>query len=199
MGDTGRMSAPGEHRPTFGWLHRRVDPDRPLDGAYVQRGWARLYRPGPWRAAAAVVVSVVACALAFLALVSMSAAVGLFTRLVVALLGIGLVGAVLWFGARVLAAGVYVTDHAVRLTGLRRHRVLAWDDVVDVRRVPTASRALGIGPRTDATAVVMVDRGGDDVMTPLNSVSADFLGRAEAFDMAALGLERWWHDSTGPR
>jgi hypothetical protein len=190
------MSAPREHKPTFGWLHRHPDPDRPLDAAYVQRQWSRLYRPGPWRTAGVAAVSLVACALAFVALVSMSAAVGLFTRLVVSALGIAVVGAVLWFGARVLAAGVYVTDHAVRLTGLRRHRILPWSEVVDVRRVPARPRAFGIGPRRDGTTVVMVDRAGDDVATPLTSVSADFLGRAEAFDMAALGLERWWHDST---
>jgi hypothetical protein len=64
-----------------------------------------------------------------------------------------------------------------------------------VRRVRSPARPLGLLPGRDAEVVVLVRRSGDDVLTPMTSVSSDFLGRPEAFDIAALALERWWHDS----
>mgnify|MGYP003374656739 CR=1 FL=1 len=195
MGDTDRMSERGEHRPTFGWLTRRPDPDRPLDGAYVQRHWVRLHRPGPWRLAGVGVLVLLTTVLAMLTLVSLSGAGGLLTRLVVMALGGVLLAATFALTLRVFTAGVHVTDQAVRVSGVRRHRTLPWTDVVDVRRLHDTSPLLGVLPRTGATRVVMVVRGGDDVDTGITTVSSDFLGRAEAFDIAALALERWWQDA----
>jgi hypothetical protein len=56
---------------------------------------------------------------------------------------------------------------------------------------------LGIGPRVDGERVVVVLRDGSELDTTISTVSADFLGRAEAYDVAALGLDRWWHASRG--
>lgn len=186
---------PREHRPTFGWLSRTPDPDRPLDARYVQERWVRLYRPGPWRALGVTALGLLLVLLTIAVTLAVTSATGWALRLIVLLVGLALLAAAFAAVGRVLTTAVYVHDHGVRVAGLRRLTTLGWDDVVDVRRLRSPARPLGLLPRRDAETVVLVRRGGDDVLTPMTSVSSDFLGRPEAFDMAALALERWWHDS----
>jgi hypothetical protein len=189
------MTSPREHRPTFGWLHRADDPHRPLDGAVVQERWLSLYRPGPARAAAVIVLTLLTSSVAFLALLATGATVGLFSRLVVLVVGLGVLGLLIALTLRVLTAGVSVNDQGVRITGLVRARALPWVDVVDVRRVPVRARLLDVLAPRPAERVVLVRDDGEEVATPMTTVSSDFLARAEAFDIASLALERWWRDS----
>ena len=70
-------------------------------------------------------------------------------------------------------------------------RAWQWRDVADVRSVPGSTRLLGTPVRVDGHAVVLVLSDGSDVETPLSDRSGDFLGRSEAYDMAATAVEGW--------
>jgi hypothetical protein len=61
--------------------------------------------------------------------------------------------------------------------------------VFDVRSVPGPTRLLGTPVRVGGNAVFLVLSDGTDVETPLADRSADFLGRAEAYDMASSAVE----------
>lgn len=195
MPHDGGVAAP-EHRKSLitRLIWREPDPHRPLDHDYVQRKWVRLYRPGPWR----VAVMVPTALLLVLAMtVVVTAALATPGHMLVRVTGLAvaaLVAAVIGlFLSRVLTAGVYVNDEALRMLSLRGTRVVPWSGVVDVRRVPGPLPMLGLPIRSaNAEQVVLVLTDGDDLATPVTSVSADFLGRAEAFDIAAMALERWW-------
>jgi hypothetical protein len=105
------------------------------------------------------------------------------------------VGLVFWATARILSVGVYATD-----TLMRQNRVVSavecdWADVVDVRRVASRVRVLGIGPRAEGERVVVILRDGDEIATTITTHSPDFLLRPEAYDQAALAVERWWEEA----
>ena len=122
---------------------------------------------------------------------------GLVTLAIVGALSIAAILLASTFTVRVLSAGVYVTDFGVRLLTLRTERVHAWTEIADVRRVSVSKRPLGLLPTREAQCVVMVSRGGDDIDAHLSTVGPDFFGRPEAYDIAALSLERWWRDGRG--
>lgn len=191
----GRVTVPPARRSLVSRLFgREPDPNRPLDHDYVQRKWVRLYRPGPWRVAV-MVPTVLVMALAMTVVVA--AALATPGHVVVRMTGLAVAAVVAaaigLFLSRILTAGVYVNDDALRMLSLRGSRVVPWSGVVDVRRVPGPQPMLGLPIRsTNAEQVVLVLADGDDIATPVTSVSADFLGRAEAFDIAAMALERWW-------
>lgn len=195
MPHDGGVAAP-EHRKSLitRLIWREPDPHRPLDHDYVQRKWVRLYRPGPWR----VAVMVPTALLLVLAMtVVVTAALATPGHMLVRVTGLAVAAlvaaAIGLFLSRVLTAGVYVNDEALRMLSLRGTRVVPWSGVVDVRRVPGPLPMLGLPIRSaNAEQVVLVLTDGDDLATPVTSVSADFLGRAEAFDIAAMALERWW-------
>ena len=186
---------PREHRPTLHWFTRPPDPDRPLDDRFVQHRWTRLYRVGPWRALAVGLLALPLVLLTAAVTLAVTSATGWALRVLVLVVGLAVLAAAFTAVARVLTTGVYVNDHGVRVAGLRRLTTLSWDEVVYVRRLHGTARPLGLLPAREADLVVLVRRGGDDVVTPVTSVSADFLARPEAFDIASLALERWWHDS----
>jgi hypothetical protein len=97
-----------------------------------------------------------------------------------------------WITARVLSVGVYANDRSLKQNFVRTAVECDWDDVVDVRRVADRVRLLGIGPRSDGERVLVILRDGDEVATSITTHSPDFFLRAEAFDQAALAVERWW-------
>lgn len=175
-------------------LTRTPDPNRPLDHAYVQRRWTRLYRPGPWRAAVSVAAALTFALLASSALSGTLAVPATWLQRIVVLLVAGLlVSGVGILVMRTLAAGVYVTDAAVRLLTVRRTVVLPWREVRDVRRVPGRVPLLDLPfLAVEGERLLLVLADGSDLPTPLTNRSADFAGRAEAYDVAALRLERWW-------
>ena len=177
------------------WFPRR-EYHGPLDTDYVQHKWLRLYRPGPVR-----VFGTGLCGLATMLIAALAITFATQSRGLVAIATVGLISlAMLWgaatFTIRVLTGGVYVTDFGVRLLTLRSARVLPWGDIVDVRRVAESRRPLGLFPQRAAQSVLMVMKTGDDLDSHVNTVNTDFLGRPEAYDIAALSLERWWHDAT---
>lgn len=189
-------SDPRTPRPLFRVFDRDPDRHRPVDADYVQVRPVRLHRPGPWRSALVVVLAVLTTWSALAAAVAVVGARGLLVKAVV-LVAVGLpVAALVWLTSRVLAAGPYVTDHALRHNRVLSHTEVEWADVVDVRRVPGPVRMLGIGPHVEGEQVVVVLRDGSELGTTLTTHSPDFLRRAEAYDVAALALERWWRDTT---
>ncbi len=195
MPHDGQVTAPAPRRSLVSrLLGREPDPHRPLDHDYVQTRWVRLYRPGPWRVAVLVPAALVLAFAASIVLVAVLAVrvhpvLHLGTLLVAALVLAGL-GLLL---TRAMTSGVYVNDQGVRVVSLRRSRVMRWDEVVDVRRVAGPQAVFGLPMvRQDGERVLLILRGGSDVPTPVATGAADFAGRAEAYDIAASALERWW-------
>ncbi len=190
------MTQRDQPRPSgWVWFPRR-EYHGPLDANYVQHKWLRLYHPGPVR-----VLVTGLCALATMLIAAISITLATQSRGLLAIGAVGLVSlAMLWgaatFTIRVLSGGVYVTDFGVRLLTLRSARVIPWVEIVDVRRVAESRRPLGLLPKRAAQSVLMVTKTGDDLDSHVNTVNADFLGRPEAYDIAALSLERWWRDGT---
>ena len=183
-----------QQRPIFRFFDRDPDRHRPLDGDFVQVRPVRLHRPGPWRVALVVVLAVSSAWLALLGVLAVvTAQAG--TRLVVLAVVAVPVGVAWWLTSRVLTTGVYVHDRGLRQSRLLSTTEVDWSAVTDVRRVPDRVPLLGIGPRTDGERVVLVLTDGTDLPTTITTRSADFLGRAEAYDIAARGLERWWRAS----
>lgn len=191
------MSPPRQQRPLFRVFDRDPDRHRPLDGDFVQERAVRLHRPGPWRTALVVALAILTTWSALAAAVAVAGARGLALKALVLLVAMIPVGALVWVTSRVLAVGPYVNDRMLRQTRVLSLTEVGWSDVADVRRVRMRVPVLGIGPRVDGERVVVVLRDGSELETTISTVSADFLGRAEAYDVAALGLDRWWHASRG--
>jgi hypothetical protein len=170
------------------------DPDRepgPLDEAYRQTRWMRPYRPGPLRLAVCLAIIVV---LLFATMVSLIAAYGSASVVELGLRGViaaAVYGALVWAVFRAYLSGVWVTDDGVRIVRPMSTRAWPWRDIADVRSVPGSTRLLGTPVRVDGHAVVLVLSDGSDVETPLTDRSGDFLGRPEAYDMAATAVEGW--------
>ena len=191
------MSPPRQQRPLFRVFDRDPDRHRPVDGDFEQVTPVRLHRPGPWRTAAVISLAVLTTWTALAAAVAVSGARGLGVKAVVLVIAMLPVALLVTVTSRVLAVGPYVSDRVLRQTRALSVSEVPWAEVADVRRVRTRVPLLGIGPRVDGERVVLVLRDGSDLETTLTTASADFLGRAEAYDVAALGLERWWHESRG--
>lgn len=188
-------SDPRAQRPLFRVFDRDPDRHRPVDGDYVQDRPVRLHRPGPWRSALVLVLAMLTTWSALAAAVAVAGARGLLIKALV-LVVVGLpVAALVWVTSRVLAVGPYVTDRALRQNRVLSHAEVDWTEVVDVRRVPGPVRVLGVGPHVTGEQVVVVLRDGSDLDTSVTTHSPDFLGRAEAYDVAALAVERWWRDT----
>jgi len=187
---------PREQKPPLFRVFPR-DPDRhvPVDGDYVQVRPVRLHRPGPWRTALVVALAILAAWTSLAAVLAVTVAQGLAAKLLVLAVVSVPVGLVFWATARILSVGVYANDRALKQNRIATADEGDWADVVDVRRVKDRVRLLGLGPRVDGERVVVVMRDGDEIATTITTHSPDFLLRAEAFDQAALAVERWWEQS----
>jgi hypothetical protein len=191
------MSPPRQQRPLFRVFDRDPDRHRPLDSDYVQSRPVRLHRPGPWRTALVVLLAVLTTWCALAAAVAVAGARGLLVKALVLVVVMIPVGVLVWLTARILAVGPYVTDEALRQNRVLSVSEVTWTDIADVRRVRMPVPVLGVGPRTGGERVVVVLRDGSELATTITTASADFLGRAEAYDVAALAVERWWQESRG--
>src|SRR5205085_1540840 len=92
-------------------------------------------------------------------------------------------------------AGVWVTDQGVRSLRPFSTRVWEWTEVADVRSVSGSTRLLGSPIRVPGRCVVLVLADGSDIETPVTDRSPDFLGRREAYDIAAASIEGWLQQS----
>jgi hypothetical protein len=174
-----------------GWRFWPEPEPGPVDDAYVQARWVRPYRPGPFRVGACLLLLVLLAYLTVGGLLAMYGSRGyadLAARTLIA--GVVFVLLVLLL-VRTYLAGVWVTDHHVRVLRLLSTRVWGWTDVADVRSVPGPARVLGLPLRVPGRTVVLVLTDGSDVETPVDDRSPDFLGRVEAYDMASGAVEGW--------
>jgi hypothetical protein len=183
--------------PLFRVFDRDPDRHRPVDGDYVQARPVRLHRPGPWRTGLVIVMALVAAWVGLAAVLAVSVAHGLATKLIVGAVAMVPVLLVYWFTARVLSVGVYATDATVRQNHLLTAVESDWADVVDVRRVAGPVRLLGVGPKVAGEQVFVVLRDGSDIATSITTHGADFLLRPESYDQAALAVEHWWTGTQG--
>jgi len=178
-----------------GWKFWPEREPGPVDDRFVQDKWVRPYRPGPVRVLATFLVGTVAVFTGFTGFLAVLAEPVAWVRLVNLLFTVVVAGSLAVFGSRILAAGVWVNDFGVRILGLVRNDELPWGSVADVRRVDGQARLLGspLRRRGDTVWIVLAD--GTDRETPLSDVGPDFLARSEAYDMAAMAVERWFEET----
>jgi hypothetical protein len=158
---------------------------RPLPHSAQDR-WMRPYRPGPWRVAAAAVSLIFASYLLFAALI-MVAAGGVQGAGVCLAAAVAVIVGTL----RLLRMGVWVSGKGLRHVGYFFTSTLAWRDITSVRTAQQPVRVLGLPRSVQGQALLVTRRGGDAGRPLLTDHNADFLGRVEAFDMAADAIEGW--------
>jgi hypothetical protein len=180
-----------------GWKFWPDTPKGPVDDAYRQIAWIRPYRPGFPRVAATVVLSLFVGYFGSVALLGVLAAtVPLAERILVALVVLPVTFGVGVLVARLFASGVYVNDYGLRIVTPWRTLTTRWPEVVDVSDSEQRVGLLGWPlPRLPGHVVVVTLRDLGPIRTQLTSRGADFLGRAEAYEMAASAVERWWRDT----
>jgi hypothetical protein len=152
----------------------------------AQDEWIRPYRPGPYRIAGAALLLMLVSYLLFAALV-----VALSGEPVAA--GIILAAAVLMlaYALRLVRVGIWVSEHGVRQVSVLKTRTVPWEGIASIRTSQQPVRWLGL-PRTLQGQAVLITCTGGEVLRPLlTDHNADFLGRGEAFDMAADRVEDW--------
>lgn len=152
----------------------------------AQDRWMRPYRPGPWRVATA-------------ALALMLASYLLLAALIMALAG-GVSGAEAMLGAavviivstlRLLRTGVWLSGKGVRQVGYLLTVTVPWGKVASVRTAQQPVKVLGLPRTVQGQALIVTRRGGQPLRPLLTDHNADFLGRVEAFDIAADAIESW--------
>jgi len=100
--------------------------------------------------------------------------------------------------ARFFASGVYVNDDGLRLVTVRGMRSLPWREIADVSSAAARTPIMGVPfVRTPGQLVIVTMRDTGPVPTAMTSTGLDFVGRPEAYDAAALAVERWWRDAGG--
>ena len=171
-------------------------PPGPVDDAYAQTRWLRPYRPGVVR---------VATSLLLLATLGLVLQVSLLTtfrapttadtlvRLAITVVLLVVLGTVF---SRCYLAGVWVTDHRVRVLRPLSTRSWAWSEIADVRSVAGPTRVLGTPLALPGHAVVLVLADGFRRRHPGVRPVAGLLGRPEAYDMAAGAVEGWFEAAT---
>ncbi|MFH8365244.1 hypothetical protein [Streptomyces sp. NPDC018031] len=160
------------------------DPD-PLPYDARDR-WRRPYRPGPWRVAGAALLLLLASYILFSALIIAMAG---------ALPGAGVCVAVatgvIVLAVRLVRTGVWVSGAGLRQMALFTTTTMAWGRVGAVRTVQQPVRFLGLPRTVQGQAVIVEPAGGAPLRPIITDHNADFLGRPEAFDMAADAIEGW--------
>ncbi|WUV84900.1 hypothetical protein OG552_26970 [Streptomyces sp. NBC_01476] len=148
--------------------------------------WTRPYRPGPWRVAAAALALMLAAYLLLAALIMALAggASGAATVLVIALLMIACT-------LRLLRVGVWLSGKGVRQVGYFGTVTVPWGRVASVRTAQQPVKVMGLPRTVQGQALLITRRGGQSLRPLLTDHNADFLGRIEAFDIAADAIESW--------
>jgi hypothetical protein len=172
-------------------------PPGPVDDAYAQTRWLRPYRPGLVRVLTSLFL------LAVLGLVVQVALLTTFHAADPATLAIRIAVTVVLTGGLGLAfsrcylSGVWVSDHKVRVLRPLSTSVWSWSELADVRSVAGPTRLLGSPLAVPGHQVLLVLADGRDVATPVTDRSADFLGRPQAYSMAADAVEGWFQLGRG--
>jgi Bacterial PH domain len=172
----------------------RFWPERaagPVDDAYHQIRWVRPYRPGPVRVGLCLLLLFALLYATMVSLLAVYGSASLAELAVRTLLAAATCLAVLTVAVRAYLSGVWVTDDGVRVLRPLSTHVWTWAQVADVRSVPGPTRLAGTPVRVLGHRLVLVLADGTDVQTPLTDRSPDFLGRVEAYDMAASAVEGW--------
>ena len=180
-----------------GWKLVPDNPKGPVGREYHQIRLLRPYRPGLPRIVLSILGVVVFLIPMYSSLIILlGSGTPLIPRLLIAgsfaliAFGIGILV------SRFFTAGVYVNDNGIRIVMMRKMLSVPWGEVVDVSSAASRTEVLGIPfARTTGHVVVVTTRDGGPVRTPVISTGLDFLGRLEAYDAAALAVERWWRDA----
>ncbi|MCX4236831.1 hypothetical protein ACH4Y0_29385 [Streptomyces sp. NPDC020707] len=150
--------------------------------------WRRPYRPGPWRVGSAALSLLLASYLLFAAVIIAVAgnASGGSVCLVLAVV-------VIASALRLLRMGAWVSAAGLRRVRFVQTTTTPWAHVMVVRTVQQPVRWLGMPRTVQGQALVLVRGGhsGNETTPLLTTHNADFLGRPEAFDRAADGVEVW--------
>lgn len=163
----------GEHpRPIFGFLWPQRDPNAPVDDAYEQVRLIRVPGRGPLRIA--MLVSGTA-GLTLLTGTAITAAIGTSWVLLVPVSA--LIATFLVLLLRAWSIGTYVNDAGIAVQRLLRTDSARWTDVSEVM--------------DESGLVIVTLRSGRRFSTHISRRSLDLIGRAEAYDMAKLTLQRW--------
>jgi len=180
-----------------GWKLWSDSPKGPVGNDYRQIDWIRPYRPGYLRVFASAVGLVIFFVPFLMSIVVFLSSTGsVIPRLLVSVsLALVATGLLILVG-RLLAAGIYVNDFGLRVVTISAMRTWTWEQVVDVSTAAGKAPLLGIkgiSVRANVVYTTTVELGPRP--TPVTTVSLDFLGRPDAFDAAALAVERWWRDA----
>jgi len=152
----------------------------------AQDRWMRPYRPGPWRVAISALSLVLASYLLFAALI-MTLADGVSSAGVVLPVAVLLIVAAL----RLLRVGVWLSGKGLRQVRYFATVTIPWGKVGTVRTAQQPVRVLGLPLSLQGQALVITRRGGKPLKPLLTDHNSDFLGRVEAFDIAADAIEGW--------
>lgn len=158
---------------------------RPLPHAAHDR-WMRPYRPGPWRVGMAALALMLASYLMFAALIMVAAG-----SVRGAGLCLGLAVLVIVVTLRLLRVGIWLSGKGVRQVGFFATSTVPWRQVGTVRTAQQPVKVLGMPRTVQGQALVISRRGGEPLRTLVTDHNADFLGRVEAFDIAADAIEGW--------
>ncbi|WP_328470156.1 hypothetical protein [Streptomyces sp. NBC_00448] len=151
----------------------------------VRDRWMRPYRPGPWRVAIAALALMLAAYLLFAALI-MVAAKSVQGGGVLVLIAALVIAATL----RLLRMGVWLSGKGLRQVGYFGTVTVPWQQVTSVRTAQQPVRVLGL-PRSVQGQALLIGRRGSTLRPLMTDHNADFLGRSEAFDVAADAIEGW--------
>ncbi|MFI0897629.1 hypothetical protein [Streptomyces sp. NPDC020983] len=158
---------------------------RPLPHLDQDR-WMRPYGVGPWRVGTAALALMLASYLLFATLI-MAAAQN--TRGGALCLAVALV--VIAAALRLLRVGVWVSGRGLRQTSFFSTVTVPWRKVAAVRTAQQPVKVLGLPRTVQGQALIITRKGGEPLRPQFTDHNADFLGRVEAFDIAADAIEGW--------
>ncbi|MGO4424756.1 PH domain-containing protein, partial [Streptomyces sp. MCAF7] len=102
---------------------------------------------------------------------------------------VGGAAVVILCAVRLVRAGVWIDEKGLRLTGLFSATTVRWSQVTAIRTTQQPVRWLGLPRSVQGQAVLIELTEGGAPRVAFTDHGADFLGRPEAFVMAADAIE----------
>jgi hypothetical protein len=152
----------------------------------AQDRWMRPYRPGPWRVATAALALMLAAYLLVAALI-MALAGGVSGAAAVLVAALLVIACTL----RLLRVGIWLSGKGIRQVGYFTTVTVPWGRIASVRTAQQPVKVMGLPRTVQGQALLVTRRGGQPLRALLTDHNADFLGRIEAFDIAADAIESW--------